>query len=298
MGLLSRAGRQEAGFALDEMGKALRERLGRLPQKKSTPYTALTLLKAYGAFQTGFCLSLTNGIYLSYASVGLGIEKLSIPKETVWSIERTKDKYFKLDPEKSITIKNSEKDFIYWVFPLAPGILPASPDNTASPWEAIMILGVSNTSGFNPEPVSAILDEVADIMVLPVEKTVLEPASPDSQSGETAEKTSFTISFESDKPAAVEEAIAQFNKEYLDFSCIVLENPGENADFCKKVTAMIDKAGAVIPLPSGRPLILFPLDLDRELIAHRLTKTLKTGLLLSFEANNPENVSTRIDSLM
>jgi len=306
MGII--AERQDAGFDLDEMGKALRERLGRLPQKKSTPYTALSLLKAYGAFQTGICLSLKDDRYTSYASVGLGIEKLSVPREVLWSEEKANVNYFKLDSESGIKVKNAEKDLIYWAFPLKTGNISVPEGNATEPWEALMLLGVQETSDFNPESVSAILDEVADKMVLSTDQSAAEPVSSEPYSAETAPEISPVESYDIAKPSTVEEEIAQFHSTHLDFNCIVLENPcaaGESEyssvekdDFCEKVSVMIGKMGTVVPLPSGHPLILFPIVVDRELIAHRLSKTLKTKLLLSFEANNPENASTRLDSLM
>ena len=310
MGLLSRAGGKpvsqaaekivsepaspENDFALDEMGKALRERLIRLPQKKSTPYTILSLLKAYGAFQTGMCLSLKNGAYYSYASIGLGIEKMSFPRETIWFSEKARDRYFKLDSRKSLNVENAEKNISYWVFPL-----DSSRGEPAAPWEAVMILGAQDSSGFNPEPVSTILEDVSDKLLLQARQGAAEP-----DSGETAPEETWTETPDQVKSHTLEEEITLFHQTNLDFSCIVLENPGtaesnsgEKAGFCKKVSAVIGNAGTVVPLPSDRPLILLPIVMDRELIAHRLSKTLNTRPLLSFESNNPENVFTRIDSL-
>jgi len=287
MGLLTRASSRiykraaprgsPPGEILDEMGKALRERLGRLPQKKTTPHTALSLLKAYGAFQTGFCLSLKEGRYSSYASVGLGIEKFSVPQNALWSEAKARDKYFKFRFQKSPEAKSSAKNLMYWAFPL-----DASIHNTKEPWEAIMILGTLESSGFNPEPVSAILDEVADKMILPENKKAAE-----QDSGEAALNQSL-----------IEEKINQFHQMHLEFNCIVLEKPAMETTFCERVSAMVDHLGAVIPLPSDRPLILFPAMMDRELIAHRLSKTLNTKVLLSFEASNPEKALIRIDSLL
>ena len=324
MGLLSRAGRRRlevtapeltssgpaagrgaSAETLDEMGKALRERLGRLPIELSTPYTALSLLKAYGAFQAGFCLSLNDGNYSSYASVGFGIEKISIPQETVWSEAKARDRYFRLDSLKSSETKNTKKDFIYWVFPLDAPI--SSPKNTKEPWKAVMILGTLEPSGFNPEPVSAILEDVADKMVLPKNQkaAVSRETAPDFDSMEFLGYGESNAD-ESTIESAIEEEIAQFYRIYLDFNCIVLANPvtaskrtfNEQLGFCEKVSSIVGRTGTVIALPSGHPLILLSVEVDRELIAHRLSKTLKTKTLLSFEAKNPENALIRISSLM
>jgi len=272
---------------LDEMGKALRERLGRLPQKTTTPHTALSLLKAYGAFQIGICLSLKDRHYSSYDSVGFGIEKISIPQDAVWSKAKAHDKYFKLNFHTNLKTTNIRKNLVYWGFPLDSSI-----HSSRAPWEAIMILGIFESSDFRPEPISAILDEVGD-KLLPVK------AEPDN------DEDDIVHSFEqanSGRAAphhnAVEEKIAQFHQMHLDFNCIVLETPAGKTNFCEKVLSMIDTLGTTVPLAYDRPLILFPIVLDRELIAHRLSKTLKTKILLSFAANTPENALIRIDSLM
>jgi len=132
--------------------------------------------------------------------------------------------------------------------------------------------------------------------------TASEPAS-----GEKALNNSSSESFDQKIPRPFEDEIVQFHQMHINFNCIVLENPEtitgkahstEKADFCEKVSKVIDKTGTVVPLPQDRPLILLPLVMDRELIAHRLSKTLKTNPLLSFEANNPGNVLNRIDSLI
>ena len=289
MGLLTRASSRiykraaprgsPPGEILDEMGKALRERLGRLPQKKTTPHTALSLLKAYGAFQTGFCLSLKEGRYSSYASVGLGIEKFSVPQNALWSEAKAKDKYFKFRFQKSPETKSNKKDFVYWAFPL-----DASIHNIKKPWEAIMILGTPEFSDFNPEPVSAILDEVADKMIPPEYHKAAGP-----NFGNTAMNQNLNL---------IEEKLTQFHQMHLEFNCIVLERPVAENNFCERVSAMVDLTGTVIPLLFDRPLILLPIMLDRELIAHRLSKTLNTKVLLSFEASNPEKALIRIDSLL
>ena len=298
MGLLSRAARTTASepalsdaeqdSSLDEMGKALRERIKRLPEKKSTPYTALSLLKAYGAFQAGICLSLKDGNYSSYASVGAGIEKLSIPLDLIWSGEKAREKYLKPGDHKTLEIKSANKDLVYWIFPLDSGNLSA-----AKPWEAVMLLGVPESSDFDPGPLSAILEDVSDKLLLSSNRKAPEP-----QSGEAVPELSPA---DSGKSSFLEDEVALYHRMYLDFNCILLENPndsGEKDDFCKKVSDIIQKTGTVVPLPSGRPLILLPIVMDRDLIAHRLSRALSTQPLLSFEANNPENVFTRIDSLL
>ena len=102
-------------------------------------------------------------------------------------------------------------------------------------------------------------------------------------------------------PDPIESAIVQFCNSNNDLNCIVLEKPdsGENdkPDFCGRVSEIIRSAGTVISLPGDRPAILFSKKMDRELIAHRLSRNFNTVTLLSFEANSPEKVINQINSL-
>ena len=276
--------------SLDEMGKALRERLGRLPIKRTTPYTALSLLKAYGAFKLGICLSLKDRYYSSYVYVGFGVEKISIPQEAIWSEEKAHAKYFKLDSHAGIETTNFKKNLNYWVFPLDSPM-----HSIREPWKTIMILGAHGCSDFKPEPVSAILDDVADKLIFPGSSGREEAAV------NTTEQINLNGPEQNEaapQQSLIEEKIAQFHQMHLDFNCVVLENPSGKPDFCEKISSMIDTLGTIVPLAYNCPLILFPIVIDRELIAHRLSKTLKTKVLLSFAASNPENALIRIDSLM
>ena len=98
----------------------------------------------------------------------------------------------------------------------------------------------------------------------------------------------------------LEGQIAQYHQSHAYFNCVVLEIPdsAEKANFCESVSGIIHTAGIVISLPSGHPLILLPITMDRELIAHRLSKSLSTGALQSFEAKSPKSVLSRIQSLI
>ena len=85
---------------LDERGKALIGRILRIPPGPAVPYTALSLLKAYGSFQAGICFALENGSYINYTSVGLGIDKITIPKERIYSPERASSVYFQFSAKE------------------------------------------------------------------------------------------------------------------------------------------------------------------------------------------------------
>ena len=298
MGLLSRAGSKFAEKppceVLDEMGKALKERLERLPHTQSTPHAVLSLLKAYGGFQAGVCLSLKNGTYAGYASVGFGAETITISQTELWPPAKARGGCFRLAAPPG----NGRKDWTYWGFPLGPAA-------AAGPWKTVLILGASEASQFNPGFIAAILDTVSGKMVLP------KAPGGDPASRSPAERTKAapvkpspgSAPFAPAQTDAIQTAIIRFHRMHHEFNCIVLENPpgkpeGGPAGFCEKVSAIVDRAGTVVPLPSDRPLILLPILMDRELIAHRLSGTLHTTVLLSFEAHNSENALTRIDSLL
>ena len=298
MGLLTKASGSNAlnSETADEMGKALCDRIRRLPQKSSTPYTALSLLKAYGGFQSGVCLALKNNVYSSYTSVGLGIVNISIPQEKLWSEERAQVPYFRLDSGVDLGINTGKEGFSYWIFPLN-----SLETNPSEPWKKVMILDVLESSeansAFSPKSISAIISNTADKFFIEPDRNDSEPVPETNPAGPSSEKPT---SKEQDE---LEEKIAEYHLNHVEFNCIVLEIPpssGEDdkTNFSKKVSEILNTLGSVMTLSTGCPLILLPKMTDRELIAHRLSKVLNTRPLLSFEANSPENVFSRINSLL
>jgi len=130
------------------------------------------------------------------------------------------------------------------------------------------------------------------------DKSSVEPLSEENQAFEETAETSEA----SPEIKTLEEKITQYHETHATFHCLVLEHSGsageaEKDDFPRKVSEMISKAGLVIPLSQNRPLILLPATADRELIVHRISKSLKIIPLLSFEASNPENALKTIESL-
>ena len=299
---------QDADYSLDEMGKALSERIGRLSKQSSTPYTALSLLKAYGAFQTGICLTLKNDVYTSYTSLGLGVGQISIPLEKILSKERNQIPYFRLDatgephfdnstpqePGGSSGIKSfAQEGFSYWIFPLDLSKL-----NTAEPWREIMILGVSDTANtnFNPRSIFNVILNTADKFLIGGERSIAD------SSEEIKPTDIYSRQFCSVDTDTLKEKITEYYRIHSDFNCILLEIPvfpdeEERTGFCKRISKMLSLTGTVLSLPDSRPLILLPKMIDRELIAHRLSKSLNTKILKSFEADSPENVFSQISSL-
>ena len=79
------------------------------------------------------------------------------------------------------------------------------------------------------------------------------------------------------------EFIEDFQKTNPSFHCIVLENTGE------LVTAgILGKTGKSRALPGGNCLVLAPGRIDRDLLAHRLSKSLAAKLLCRCGAGSAE----------
>ena len=162
MGLLTRAKdlatetEQGTEIALDQMAMILCERINRLPLEKNTPYTALSLLKAYGSFQSAACLALKNDTYFSYTSVGMGITKLSILQKEIWSDEKASKKFFKYETGWEALLKDCDDGFDYWIFPL---------DNE-KPWRAVVFLGVLHSVNFHPDSMSAVISRIFEKLLI------------------------------------------------------------------------------------------------------------------------------------
>ncbi|MDR2618765.1 MAG: hypothetical protein LBC62_07835 [Treponema sp.] len=279
MGLLSKAADKapetsnaaSALSKLDDIGKALRDRIRRLPAKKNSPYMALSFMKAYGSFQAGVCLNLSKGQYISYASVGLGIEKTRFPQDTLYDPSQKGKKYFNLGSWDSLGLKPFNSPLTVWAFPLDNG----------TPWGAILLLGTDESSGFNPEPISLIVESVLDIINPQIDRVIIR----EKQDGDREEGLS-------ESGVSVETSLIQYHKMNSVFGGILVDLPetikdDEKDDFIQKVSRMTSLFGMVTALPAGRCVVLLPRNIDRALIAHRLKNSLKTGILESFDAGSP-----------
>jgi hypothetical protein len=270
MGLLTKAA-DKSTPELDEMGKALRDRIRRLPPKKTAPYTALSLMKAYGSFQVGLCLSLRKGVYTSYASVGLGIEKISISREKLYSPQNAALKYFKLEKSETLGVNYLDSGISVWVFPL----------DKETPWNSVLLLGTDDTPLFNPETIAVILEGIQDIINPQIDR-IIQRDSKTSSLKKNLSETEIT--------GAV---IKQYHKTNPAFSGVLLNVPEaiseENKkEFSQKLSHMVSLIGITASLRSDNTLILIPRHEDRDLIAHRLKNSLKTNILAAFDADSPE----------
>jgi hypothetical protein len=253
MGLLSKAvlrGIHEP----DEMGKALRDRILRLSRKKTSPYTALSLLKAYGSFQIGICFFPRGEIYYNYASVGLGVEKITLPRKVIPEGEGFFQVAFPESPFKS-----AGPGTAFWAFFL---------DKAKS---RLLLLG-GDPGAFNPKSLEPIVRDVREILIPP-------------ESGAVPAVTGG-------KEPDIKAVLAKYHRSNPSFQGIILEPPGNSGEdeknsFAGDIAERVSSFGIVVPLPSRRNLILCPQSLDRELAAHRLSKDTRAVCALTFEADTP-----------
>lgn len=297
MGLLHKIASKSIS-ELDDMGKILRDRILQLAQKGVSPYTVLSLLKAYGSFRIGICLSLANDQYVGYASVGLGIEKTHIPLERMPApltrtpqIEREEAPrkiYYKIEAPEMLSIKAIDSQADAWVFPL----------DDREPCKSILLLVAEENVQFNPQIIARLLSDIRKVLIQKQEvQEVLESLIPKQEKGaklvqlETAvqecilDKTAIT--------KEVKNTIIKYQKIHPSFQGIILESPhileeGEKNHFGVHISQMVTSFGSVIPLSPARSLVLFQKSMDRELIAHRLSKSLGLILVLDFEADTAE----------
>ena len=98
----------------------------------------------------------------------------------------------------------------------------------------------------------------------------------------------------------IKTAISKFQETNTgNFCCVIFDGSKEDhLDFSLKVSEMVNTLGTVIPLSPARPLILIPETMDWELITHRLSKSLNSEPVLTFEADSAENAINRMRPLI
>jgi hypothetical protein len=284
---------------LDDVGKVLRDRVLRLAQKGISPYTALSLLKAYGSFQIGICLSLTQDQYRGYASVGLGIEKTNIPLERISTLlmegaqrgsgTSSRRTYYKIEDPEFFSIKAIDSQSDTWIFPL----------DDKEPCRSILLLVTERESPFNPHIIARLLSDIRKVLIHKEVQEVLESMPPKQENTIPPLKQEGAMQgIIIDKTIIAQEVkntIIKYQKINPLFQGILLEVPphfeeGKKNYFSVQVSQMVSSFGSAIPVSSAHILILFQKSLDRELIAHRLSKSLVSTTILDFEADNSEGV--------
>jgi hypothetical protein len=97
-----------------------------------------------------------------------------------------------------------------------------------------------------------------------------------------------------DNSNLLEDTITKYYRQFKVLNCIIFEGHGTLKG---RLVQMIGNTGVIIPLALERQLILLSPSQDRELIAHRLSRSLNTGPLLSIETKSPAHIIDRLKSL-
>ncbi|MDR1803354.1 MAG: hypothetical protein LBQ94_07070 [Treponema sp.] len=134
-------------------------------------------------------------------------------------------------------------------------------------------------------------------------ESIAGSAGGDNKTGGDAshsQRASRKIKISKKNLSVLKNKITEYQKVYQVFGCILLENHAHEkgkVDFCEKLTKATGNMGTTSPINHSHALVLLPSEMDRELIAHRLSKSLKAETVLSFRAISPEDVINRINSM-
>ncbi|MDR3115539.1 MAG: hypothetical protein LBU25_08465 [Treponema sp.] len=316
MGLLYKAISKYA-IKLDDKGKRLRDRILRIAEKGTTPYTVLSLLKNYGSFQCGICLCLTEGTYIGYASVGLGIEKTVIPKERFPPAlnglcpedPAQREGYYKIGSPALLSITAIEPQALLWAFPL----------DDAQPCRYMLLLaeealpaqaGQPEDSSFNPPKIARLIGDMRRVLRSPPqtglkssEKKVPPEASSESRS-ERPKEPEAPAQKAVTPPTPVKEAFPVLDVRgeiFRFYSRKPAQSRVQGILFAlsgdmTSVLPVLSPLGSIIRIALGYLLILFQKPVDRELLAHRLFHSLGLRTVVSFEADTPEHILALLSS--
>ncbi|MDR0670246.1 MAG: hypothetical protein LBF95_09210 [Treponema sp.] len=93
-------------------------------------------------------------------------------------------------------------------------------------------------------------------------------------------------------PGELQNEIIKYCNTFTSVHGIVLACPRsydeekERETFCGQVSRIVAALGSAVPLSSRHILVLFSNTIDRELLAHRLSKSLETEAPVVFQADN------------
>jgi hypothetical protein len=307
---LSRPAQNPDVEKLDEMGKALRDRL--LSLSGTEPETAISLLKAYGSFRVGACLSLDGSLYRSYAAVGTGDPVELSPG----LLQKTPDgNRYSVSPADSIGIRNIPAGTKFWAFSLDEndGDLPArillvgEDKNYIFPGKAVAALVHAAKSVFIPsKKTEQAREEITEITVEddffpavseePPKKALggllvlAKKRSAENAAGENVTDTGDAVIDSRDPGDDSGEG------DILSFLSAVLKKNGSvhglifegQADGFARIKNMVSDFADTIALKAGRCLITGGRSLDCELLSHRLSASLSGKKLAIFNAEDPE----------
>ena len=118
--------------------------------------------------------------------------------------------------------------------------------------------------------------------------------------GAASQSSQKKIEISEDDLDLLKNKITQYHAVHRNFYCILLESAEQEKskpDFFRKLEKMAGNMGITGLVNRGAAMILLPVEIDGELIAHRLSKCLNAEPVLTFETNNPEYAINRIKSM-
>jgi hypothetical protein len=212
------------------------QRVRRLPIIDSTPYTALSLLKAFHPFSAGLCLTLREDNYECVTSIGVEIAAESIPMASLFPPSDLGPHSIGAAGDYGIASATPETEA--WVFPVAPA---------QAPYSAALIL----------------VEEPGKPLSLPTLSRVITAC---------AEQFAPLSQPRKDAGAGIKEILASTLKK---FPCQLIVLERGSGGLAKEAGAAMASLGSAIALSEERTLIAIPPGHDRELLAHRLAKSLQ-----------------------
>ena len=315
---------------LDEAGITLRDRILRIPEGSHKAYTALSLIRAYGAFQSGTFFLLEEGSYNSYASVGLGIKKFAFTLNQIFSQEKISVSYFKFSTEEKQAMDFLDPGMDLWCFPL----------DRNQPWGAVLLLECGGAPSFNPKKLSLLLNAIQKIIHpgmenIEPEATVIAEEIPETGVETVQEpETDTHIVIEPlpellseqeipDEPVTAGEPdvivepmqsttpekhsrLLTIMEEYFQgndsLDGLLIKMPAELLDEetngFNKIQSMVAHFAIIETIFPGCFLLLFPEHYDCNLIAHRLKNSLKADIPITFNAKNHTEAFALIQSFV
>jgi len=270
---------------LGEMEKALCSRLLSLQADSIRPETAISLLKAYGSFQAGLCLSLRKGSYSTYASVGTGAATKFVFSQDALNQIPGKN-YYTVNHELSGEFPPSLQ---LWAFPLTPA-------ETGFP---LAILAVAtDQKAFQCEAIEAVIRKTREVFLPPPGFTGNIPTS--DVAGKTTVGKTAAAKTETPKAGGLLNRISRKTileknvMESLDSrqgtsqGFIIEALQYSSGGFSGRIFSMVSGFGTAQPLTPGRCLVLFDSAQDGDLIARHLAKTVSGKSIFCFRAENPQ----------
>ncbi|GAB1481332.1 hypothetical protein MASR2M78_01470 [Treponema sp.] len=260
-GLLLRAAKLEGKAAGEDFKVACIERVMHLPLQASVQYTALSLIKAYYPFSAGILLKLGGAFYESHSSIGLETSSHRFPVELIQ--KESLEKPLRLGKAASVGIDAGQAEEVAWSFPL----------DDEKPSTSVLILVLA------PEP-SYKLDTLFHVI--------------------TACRSRLIIGGSSSK----ERGTIKTFLSSLAMPCLllILERqgvaPAPISSFEEEAKKASGELASVYPLQANRMLVSIKQEHDSELIAHRLSKTLSSSIIVKSLVQNVDSAYDLVQSVM